>query len=78
MNLNDQIVITLTENGVKLYKKYWDSWVKNSTYPGLEGNTLTIELWEFAQIFGREFTNGSNELPCNMEFQFVNQIKTKL
>ena len=73
MNLNDQIKITLTEKGVKIYTDYWDNYNDNSGhYPGLKDNALTIQLWEFAHIFGRELWNGNPTPPCEMEFQFVN------
>lgn len=73
MNLNDQIKITLTTKGVKIYTDYWDNHNDNSGhYPGLKDKVLTIQLWEFANIFGRELWNGNPTPPCEMEFQFVN------
>lgn len=73
MNLNNSIVITLTESGVKIYKDYWDNFNDNSGYyPGLENNILTIELWNFAAIFGQELYMGNPTPPCEMSFQFVN------
>lgn len=73
MNLNNSIVITLTDSGVKFYKDYWNNLNDNSEYyPGLVGNVLTIQLWEFAHIFGQELWNGNPTLPCETGFQFVN------
>lgn len=73
MNLNDSIIITLTDSGVKLYKDHWDQWEHEpENYPGLVDNTLTIQLWKFAHIFGQELYMGNPKPPCEMSFQFVN------
>lgn len=73
MNLNNSIVITLTESGVKIYKDYCNNFNDNSGYyPGLVDNILTIEIWNFAHIFGQELWNGNPKPPCEMGFQFAN------
>lgn len=73
MNLNDKIQVTLTETGVKYYKNFIDNLdVTINWYPGLKDNVLTIQLWEFAHIFGRELWHGNPYHPCEMEFQLVN------
>lgn len=72
MNLNNSIVITLTESGVKIYKDHWNKWIENEIYPGLKGNILTIQLWDFAHIFGQELYMANPTPPCEMSFQFVN------
>lgn len=71
MNLNNNIKITLTEKGLQIYKDYYRS-IQDNNYHGLEGYELTIQLWKFAHIFGKELWNGNPTPPCEMSFQFVN------
>ncbi len=70
-NLNDKIIIQLTPEGVKFYKKYLDSLETQGYYPGLKEDMLTIQLWDFAQIFGQELYMGNPKLPCSMNFEYV-------
>lgn len=70
-NFNDKIVIKLTKEGVDLYKKYIDSLSPfEDYYPGLEGDQLTITIWEFAHIFGPESYMGNPKQFFEMTFKF--------
>lgn len=71
MNLNDKIIVTLTPEGLQLYMGYWDNISDNAgCYPGLEGNILTIQLWDFAYIFGKTL-HPAYSPPCNTNFKFA-------
>lgn len=70
-NLNDQIIIQLTPEGVRFYKDYIDSFDTVGYYPGLKGDMLTILLWEFAHIFGQELYMGNPKQLHSMNFEYV-------
>lgn len=70
-NLNDKIIIQLTPEGVRFFKNYMDSLETIGYYPGLNGEMLTIKLWEFAYIFGQELYMGNTKQLHSMNFEYV-------
>jgi hypothetical protein len=55
-NWNDEITLTLSEKGIRIYKAYYPSEV----VPGLKGNKLKIKLWVAASVFGPHLSMGFN------------------
>ena len=67
LNVNEKVSVTLTNNGLDILKEYSskldfllntkDNYAHYEQY--LEGNILTMQLWEIMNIFGSSFILGS-------------------
>ena len=73
MNLNDQVKVKLTEHGKEILEKYYDKPVSNYDKNGYR----TFSIWEFANIFGKEFYNGQMK-PSIVNNNLVIEIKTSI
>lgn len=75
LNLNDEIEVTLTEEGVNIYKNYLNN-LKTTLryYPGLKENKLAIVVWEFAHVFGSELWHGNPTPPCEMNIKLTRSV----
>lgn len=66
INLNDYVKVKLTEEGRDAYRIS-----DRADFSRVENNTLRIQLWELAYIFGNLLWHGNPNLPFeSMEVEF--------
>lgn len=59
-NVNDYILVKLTEKGELIYGRSYARW--NLTPPAREDGWVRMQMWDFMQMFGEHSRMGS-ELP---------------
>lgn len=64
LNVNEKVSVKLTENGLEFLKEYSEDMERY-----LNGDILTMQLWEIMNIFGRAFTNGTPPPFLNICFE---------
>lgn len=64
INLNEEVVIKLTKRGREILDKYLEQFTdKGYDIPGhYMGELVTMQLWEFANIFGNELYSGAENV----------------
>ena len=70
MNVNDQVSVTLTEEGLRLWDEYHDG------YPALQARAreeggLKTEVWKLMQVFGPHVRMGGPNHFVNNEIKIV-------
>lgn len=69
-NLNQLIKIKLTQEGIRLfYNSHNNFLVVNDYFKDDDKTIITMRLWEFMSIFGKNIYSG--KILCEMEFEFV-------
>ena len=64
LNVNEKVSVKLTENGLEFLKEYSEDMERY-----LNGDILTMQLWEIMNIFGRAFIHGTPPPFLNICFE---------
>lgn len=65
VNLNDKVVVRLTDYGVSILKDYALEYVHSCS------NVYSFQLWELCNIFGKYLYLGNNETPFEDNSIFI-------
>lgn len=77
MNINDQVVVVLTEHGERAWAQYWYLTSPDGVPDVIRkenkcGKGYMFSLWQLMHIFGQNCYNGSSRLPfVNNEVKVV-------
>ena len=69
-NLNDIIIVELTDRGLEKIKKEYPCYFKYN----VDGNFLSIPIWAFANIFGSDLYMGQTNNPVEMNMHIRRSI----
>jgi len=77
-NMNNYIKIRLNDTGDNILEGRYKSigindnqireWI-NDLYKKDDEGYIKIQMWEFINIFGKEFHMGNNNIPCDMNIK---------
>lgn len=71
INWNDQVIIQPNALGWKIWEDYWN---KFKVKPPKHQETLTLQLWDVANVFGSYLYNGCEMPFVNTTIEIIKKI----